>query len=81
MFVSEKQTARGARVIPNEFFTKAWASAVDDDGLGLELVGATTEVAREAEPVAWSLHIVLDVALMGASCRVERAEKKFWITH
>lgn len=81
MFVSEKQTARGARLIPNELFTKAWASDVDDDGLGLELVGATTEIAREAEPVAWSLDTVLDVALMGASYRVERAEKTFWITY
>ena len=53
MFVSEKQAAREAPVIPNELFTKAWASAVDEDGLGLQLVGATTEVASEADPVAY----------------------------
>ena len=81
MFVSEKQAARGARVIPNELFTKAWVSAVDDDGLGLELVGATTAAARQAEPVAWSLDSALDVASVGASWSVARAEGKMRISY
>ena len=59
--------ARGAGVIPNALlFTKAWASAFEDDGPGLELVGTTTEGAREADPVAWSLDTALDVSSIGA---------------
>lgn len=46
VFAPEKHAARGAGVILNELFTKAWASAVDDDCLRLKPASATTEVAR-----------------------------------
>ena len=42
---------RVAGVILKELFTKAWASAAEDDGPGLEVVSTTAEGAIEADPV------------------------------
>ena len=66
--------SREAGVTPDALFTKAWASGFEDYGPGQGLVGTTTEGAGEAEQVGWSLDTALDVASIGASCRVARAE-------